>query len=243
MTRLEPGSHRFCRDLRAVLNAIFYLLRSGCHRRLLSREFALWGTVYHYFQAWQKQWCAGSLAPGAVANRLVAVLEEEACPSVVIMDGQLVKMTERGGMRGFDAHKRLKGREASHTGRHAGACLAGYVALFPRISDSHDRMLATKAVSSLGALRQCQGWQLRIVRSERETWKGGTQLCVALEGTANSNKDYEYRMQTWREAMIDLDAICLTLNRTPPHETFQTPSKTAVDAARLSGLLHSNITR
>jgi putative transposase len=33
-----------------------------------------------------------------------------ACPSVVIMDGQSVKTTERGGARGFDAHKRVKGR-------------------------------------------------------------------------------------------------------------------------------------
>ena len=34
-----------------------------------------------------------------------------ACPSVVIMDGQSVKTTERGGARGFDAHKRVKGRK------------------------------------------------------------------------------------------------------------------------------------
>jgi putative transposase len=33
------------------------------------------------------------------------------CPSVVIMDGQSVKTTERGGVRGFDAHKRVKGRK------------------------------------------------------------------------------------------------------------------------------------
>src|SRR5580693_5811572 len=33
------------------------------------------------------------------------------CPSVVIMDGQSVKTTERGGARGFDAHKRVKGRK------------------------------------------------------------------------------------------------------------------------------------
>ena len=33
------------------------------------------------------------------------------CPSVVIMDGQSVKTTERGGIRGFDAHKRVKGRK------------------------------------------------------------------------------------------------------------------------------------
>ncbi|SRR6266481_1405217 len=40
-------------NLRAVLNAIFYLLRSGCQWRLLPREFPPCGTVYHYFRAWQ----------------------------------------------------------------------------------------------------------------------------------------------------------------------------------------------
>jgi putative transposase len=40
-------------DVRAVLNAIFYLLRTGCQWRLLPREFAAWGTVYHYFRTWK----------------------------------------------------------------------------------------------------------------------------------------------------------------------------------------------
>jgi Putative transposase of IS4/5 family (DUF4096) len=40
-------------DLRAVLNAIFYLLRTGCQWRLLPREFPRQGTVYHYFRAWK----------------------------------------------------------------------------------------------------------------------------------------------------------------------------------------------
>ena len=34
-----------------------------------------------------------------------------ACPSILIMDGQSVKTTERGGIGGFDAHKRVKGRK------------------------------------------------------------------------------------------------------------------------------------
>src|SRR5260370_34304205 len=75
-----------------------------------------------------------------------------ACPSVVIMDGQSVKTTERGGARGFDAHKRGKGRKrhilvdtlgllvanrvepADTSDRRAGALLLGGLsALFPRI--------------------------------------------------------------------------------------------------------------
>src|SRR6202047_2700689 len=40
-------------NIRAVLNAIFYLLRTGCQWRLLPREFPVWSTVYHYFRTWK----------------------------------------------------------------------------------------------------------------------------------------------------------------------------------------------
>src|SRR5215467_6963419 len=40
-------------DMRAVLNAIFYLLRSGGALRLLPREFPAWQTVYDYFRQWR----------------------------------------------------------------------------------------------------------------------------------------------------------------------------------------------
>ena len=105
----RPGGRPRTTNLRAVLNAIFYLLRTGCQWRLLPCEYPPCGTVYHYFQAWQNS---------GVWVHLHRVLYEQArrqsgrsaCPSVVIMDGQSVKTTERGGARGFDAHKRVKGR-------------------------------------------------------------------------------------------------------------------------------------
>jgi Putative transposase of IS4/5 family (DUF4096) len=49
----RPGGRPRKINLRAVLNAIFYLLRTGCQWRLLPREFPGWSTVYHYFQAWK----------------------------------------------------------------------------------------------------------------------------------------------------------------------------------------------
>jgi len=49
----RPGGRPRKINIRAVLNAIFYLLRTGCQWRLLPREFPGWSTVYHYFQAWK----------------------------------------------------------------------------------------------------------------------------------------------------------------------------------------------
>jgi putative transposase len=97
-------------DVRAVVNAIFYLLRTGCQWRLLPREFPPWPTVYYYFRRWEQKsvWLMllRSLYPFA---RLKA--GRRATPSVAIMDGQSVKTTEKGGVRGFDAHKRIRGRK------------------------------------------------------------------------------------------------------------------------------------
>ena len=106
----RPGGRPRKINIRAVLNAIFYLLRTGCQWRLLPREFPGWSTVYHYFQAWKNAgvWTCIQRSMYQQARRQAG---RAACPSVVIMDGQSVKTTERGGIRGFDAHKRVKGRK------------------------------------------------------------------------------------------------------------------------------------
>jgi len=92
----RPGGRPRTTDLRRVLNAIFYLLRTGCQWRLLPREFPPWGTVYHYFQAWQNcgVWVHLHRTLYEQARRDAG---REACPSVVILDGQSVKTTVRGG--------------------------------------------------------------------------------------------------------------------------------------------------
>ena len=234
----RPGGRPRTTNLRAVLNAIFYLLRTGCQWRLLPREFPPCGTVYHYFQAWQNS---------GVWVHLHRVLYEQArrhagraaCPSVVIMDGQSVKTTERGGARGFDAHKRVKGRKrhilvdtlgllvakrvepADTSDRRTGALLLGGLsALFPRIrtviADAGHESLKLARI-----LKQHQGWQLRIVKRRQRAFKiTGLNWIVErsfawLGRNRRLSKDYEYRVQT-SETMIDLGAIRLMLNRIAP---------------------------
>ena len=51
----QPGGRPRSIDVRAVVNAIFYLLRTGCQWRLLPREFPPWPTVYYYFRRWEQE--------------------------------------------------------------------------------------------------------------------------------------------------------------------------------------------
>jgi transposase len=106
----RPGGRPRTTDLRAVLNAIFYLLRTGCQWRLLPREFPAWSTVYHYFRSWNIGGVWSSIQR-LICQQTRVQAGRAACPSVVIMDSQSVKTAERGGVRGFDAHKRVKGRK------------------------------------------------------------------------------------------------------------------------------------
>jgi putative transposase len=84
---LLPAAHTRGRprktDIRAVLNAIFYLLRTGCQWRLLPRTFPAWGTVYHYFRAWKNAGVWFGLQQ-AIYEQVRSRAGRSACPSVVI---------------------------------------------------------------------------------------------------------------------------------------------------------------
>jgi putative transposase len=84
--------------MREVINAIMYVLKTGCQWDLLPHEFPPKGTVYHYFNTWSKDGTWERMnAKLRVQVRLAA--GREATPSAAIVDSQSVKTTEKGGSK------------------------------------------------------------------------------------------------------------------------------------------------
>lgn len=96
---------------REVVNAIRYVLRTGCQWRLIPNDFPNRSTVRHYYDIWR--WDGTWERLNAALTRRVRLRRgKEPTPSVLIVDSQSVKGSEMGGEVGFDGGKKDQGQEA-----------------------------------------------------------------------------------------------------------------------------------
>jgi len=95
-------------DLREVINALRYLVRSGCGWRMLPHDFGPWQTIYWWFRQLLRRFLFATL------HEVVLMIDRHAkgrdWPSAGVLDSQSVK-APYAGKQGYDANKKVVGRK------------------------------------------------------------------------------------------------------------------------------------
>jgi transposase len=143
-------------DLRAMIDAIGYVVRNGIEWRALPADFPPWSAVYAFFQRWSQRGLPQRLVD-RLRGRLRTGLGRDVQPSAAIVDSQSVKGADTVGAasRGFDSGKKINGRK-----RHIAVDVEGFLlAVVVTAANVGDRMGAKLLVIAL--LNSCT--QLKLI--------------------------------------------------------------------------------
>ena len=224
---------------RQIMNALFYLLKTGCQWRMLPKGFPPWKTVYTHFRKWRESGRIERLCRRLRrAVRLMA--GRHPSPSAAVIDAQSVPTARQGGPeRGRDGGKNVKGRKRHVVVDMMGLVLAVVVGsanesegqkaphVFQKLLGKVPRLevvFADKGYegTSSGLVERCFGWLLSIVQREEDGFSGGFESIPkrwVVERTfgwfaswRRLGRDYEYRPES-SEAMIQIGMSRLMISR------------------------------
>jgi len=225
--------------LRRILDAIFYVVRTGCAWRYLPCNFPPWQTVFYHFRRFRLtgRW---HLLYTALHRAERVRVGRHPDPSAAIMDSQSVKTVEESArIRGYDAHKCVKGRKRHLLVDTLGLPIASYVTP----ADVHDTVGARKLLGGLAFFvprlkriwadaayrgkeladwcqQQGAGWELEVVerapgshgfRVQPHRWIVERSFAWLIRNR-HLAKDYERKVQR-SETLIEVAAIRLVLRR------------------------------
>jgi transposase len=157
---------------RAVIDALFYVLDSGCKWRSLPADFPPWKTVHALFARWAADgvwaWVAARLLALA---RVLAGRDPE--PSAGVIDAQSVARSAEGvaarATSGFDPHKKVNGRKRHLLVDTDGLLIAAAVTP-ASAADRAGAALALKAARAAGRDRLRLAWADRAYHGDWRHW-------------------------------------------------------------------------
>jgi putative transposase len=223
-------------DLREVVNAILYLVKTGCQWRMLPGDFPKWTIVYYYFSVWRSNGVLEEIHESLVEKiRVKAGKTEE--PSVGIIDAQSVKSTLVSSQdKGFDAGKKIKGIKRHIIVDTLGLILAvviqsasvqdrdGAINVVDKLMENWKKIIKIFADSGYRGELIKVVWnrfkiELEIIkRNELHTFKVLPKRWIVertfswIDTNRRNSKNYERLNQT-SVAMVHLSAIRIMLNR------------------------------
>lgn len=236
--RVELSPRKRKHSLREIMNAMMYIIKTGCQWRMLPKDFGPWQTVYFYFRKWKLE----GLFEELMHHLRVTIRKScgrASSPSVGIIDSRSVRTSHHvdGSEYGIDGGKKVKGRKehiivdtlglpmsakihAANIHDSAGAIepIEQLRYIYPRlkkiIADGGYRGKLADAVKELG-------WELSVVLRPQESSKKFHVLPLRwivertfswIENYRRMTTDYEYKTES-AEAMLQLTFCQIMLRK------------------------------
>jgi putative transposase len=221
-------------DFREVVNAVLYLVFTGCQWRFLPKDYPKWQTVYYYFRVWQ---AAGTWrrVHDTLRSDLRRKKGRHKHPTAGSLDSQSVKTTSVPSSRGFDAGKLVNGRKRHLLVDTLGLILVAAVTVASIQDRDGAKLLCRRSSGSCKKLRKV--WVDGAYRGELLEWvKRKFRFCLEVVLRSDKQKGFVILPKRW---VVERTLAWLNNHRrlSKDYERFTKTSETMIQLAMMRLML------